>query len=330
MSTPAVLNPDTYLNHWTPENAFQIEVARNLYLAVLGDTANATKYPCGERFRTDSDRFFALCYVFLSAFAKRCCCMLSIWSSSFLFLRRVKAVYPDNNWIKRFFSVLWFINGGTEITVVLGVGASHAPGTLHCIDIQPAHYVIAGGLAPVVFDTLVFLAISYKIGTAYSTMDVRVSWGTLISGRALPRLSRAILQGGQQYYLITVGVYVILVILLGIPRIPPVYQNMFAFPSVSLTASMACRVYRNVKILDLDESTLLPLSDLDFARQEAAAAGKSTVDSTLGYASSSSSTRHRKTDVSTSGGGVGGLVLGRKSQGASDPVSEEWEIRNRA
>lgn len=36
MSFPVVLNPDSYLNHWSPENAFQIEVARNLYLAVLG------------------------------------------------------------------------------------------------------------------------------------------------------------------------------------------------------------------------------------------------------------------------------------------------------
>lgn len=127
--------------------------------------------------------------------------MLSIWSSSYLFLRRVNAVYQDNKWIKCFFSVLWFIGGGTELTVALGVRASHAPGTLYCIDVQPAHYVIAGGLAPVVFDTLVFLAISYKIGTTFSTVDARVSWGALISGKALPRLSRAILQGGQQYYL---------------------------------------------------------------------------------------------------------------------------------
>lgn len=36
MSDSPFLNPDTYLNHWTPDNAFQVEVARNLYLAVLG------------------------------------------------------------------------------------------------------------------------------------------------------------------------------------------------------------------------------------------------------------------------------------------------------
>jgi hypothetical protein len=127
--------------------------------------------------------------------------MLSIWSSSFLFLRRMEAVYPNNKWIKYFFSALWFINGGIEITVVLGVRAVHAPGTLYCIDAQPEPYVLGGGLAPVVFDTLVFLAISYKIMATHSTLDAKVSLRTLISGKALPRLSRAILQGGQQYYL---------------------------------------------------------------------------------------------------------------------------------
>lgn len=127
--------------------------------------------------------------------------MLSIWSSSFLFLRRVQAVYSHNCWVKRIFFALWVVDGGLEVTVPLGVRAVHIPGTTYCIDSQPEHYVIAGGLAPVVFDTLVFLAISYKIGTSRNTNDARVSWSTLISGKALPRLSRAILQGGQQYYL---------------------------------------------------------------------------------------------------------------------------------
>jgi hypothetical protein len=67
---------------------------------------------------------------------------------------------------------------------------------------------------------------------------------------------------------ITTGVYIILVILLGLPTIPPIYRNMFAFPSVSLTASMACRVYRNIKLLDLSDKTFaLPVSDIHFARE---------------------------------------------------------------
>lgn len=130
-----------------------------------------------------------------------CCCILSISSSSFLFLRRVQAVYADNCWVKRAFFALWLADGGLEFTVPIGVRASHIPGTKYCIDSEPKHYVIAGGIIPVIFDTFVFLAISYKIGTSHSAQDARVSWSTLVSGKALPRLSRAILQGGQQYYL---------------------------------------------------------------------------------------------------------------------------------
>lgn len=31
-----ILNPDTYLNHFTPDEAKQFEVSRNVYIAVLG------------------------------------------------------------------------------------------------------------------------------------------------------------------------------------------------------------------------------------------------------------------------------------------------------
>ncbi|KAF9449863.1 hypothetical protein P691DRAFT_811553 [Macrolepiota fuliginosa MF-IS2] len=41
---------------------------------------------------------------------------------------------------------------------------------------------------------------------------------------------------------------------------------MVALPAVSLTASMACRVYRNIKLFDVsEEMSPLPVSDLNFA-----------------------------------------------------------------
>ncbi|KAF9449859.1 hypothetical protein P691DRAFT_811547 [Macrolepiota fuliginosa MF-IS2] len=294
MST-GILNPDNYLSYLSPADAFQFEVARNLYLAVLGatiwdiliyipDDLKILRMQRGIRVVNVcfvTSRLFALCYVLLSALGKTipvdncnsifigvgCCCVVSVFSSSFLFLRRVQAVYANNCWVRRFFFVLWLIEGGLVTTVPIGVRAAHIPGTKYCIDSQPGHYVIAGGILPLVFDTFVFLAISLKVGRSHSIQDARVSWNTLVSGRALPRLSRAILQGGQQYYLITSGVYLILVILLGLPSIPPIYRNMLAFPSVSLSASMACRVYRNIKLLDIsEEMSPLPVSDLNFAR----------------------------------------------------------------
>lgn len=293
MKTP-ILNPNNYLSNLTPADAFEFEVARNLYVAVLGATIwDILIYiPDDIRIlRTQrsiravsvcfvTSRLFALCYIFLSVFAKTapldncnpmfiaigCCSIFSILSSSFLFLRRVQAVWAGNQWVISISTVLWVLDWGSEVVVPTGVRAAHIPNTRYCIDSRLKPYVLLGGIFPVVFDTFVFLAISYKIIIMHSTLDVRISWNTLVSGKALPRLSRAILKGGQQYYLINIGIYIIVLILLGLPSVPPVYQNMFAFPSVSLSASMACRVYRNIKLFDLDGETLrLPISDIKFS-----------------------------------------------------------------
>ena len=130
-----------------------------------------------------------------------CCCILSISSSSFLFLRRVQAVWAGNQWISRISTVLWVFDWGSEFTIPTGVRAIHIPFTKHCIDSQLQPYVLASVIFPLVFDTFVFLAISYKVIIMHSNIDANVSWNTIVSGKALPRLSRAILKGGQQYYL---------------------------------------------------------------------------------------------------------------------------------
>ncbi|KAF9440965.1 hypothetical protein P691DRAFT_800662 [Macrolepiota fuliginosa MF-IS2] len=187
-----------------------------------------------------------------------CFCILSISSSSFLFLRRVQAVYADNRWVQWFFFILWLVYCGLEFTVPIG--------TRHCIDSETSHYVLAGAFSPIIFDTLVFLAISFKVGSSHTTQDTRVTRDTLVSGKALPRLSRAVLQGGQQYYLITAGsVSVIPGVILCLPSTSPMYRNMFAYPEVALAASMAYRVYRNIKLFDRKvELSQLPVSSLHF------------------------------------------------------------------
>jgi hypothetical protein len=66
---------------------------------------------------------------------------------------------------------------------------------------------------------------------------------------------------------------------------------------------MACRVYRNIKLLDLEDITLHPLSDLNFAVPEPAL--NSTSDNTR-Y--STSSARIQRVDVSNP---VDVLTLGK-------------------
>jgi hypothetical protein len=72
------------------------------------------------------------------------------------------------------------------------------PGTGYYMDSGIHPYVALSFLCGLIFDSSVFMAISYKLAFMHAPAD---GWKTLVSGKALPRLSRAVLQGGQQYYL---------------------------------------------------------------------------------------------------------------------------------
>lgn len=117
-------------------------------------------------------------------------------TTSFLFLRRVQAVYLGNRFI---YWLFWFLWLGSSVLIVLlipGTHSHHIPGTRHCIVYEVERYVATSSFMPAVFDTLVFFAISYKIAFQLDT-----GWRALVSWNAFPTLSRVVLQGGQKYYL---------------------------------------------------------------------------------------------------------------------------------
>lgn len=128
-------------------------------------------------------------------------CMLAFGCSSFLFLRRVQAVYADNKWIRWFFSIFWLVYTGCEIPVPFITEPITIPGTRYYQNSGIRPIIALSTFAGVLFDSSVFLAISYKIASSHSLPDEQIGWTSLVSGRSLPRLSRAVLQGGQQYYL---------------------------------------------------------------------------------------------------------------------------------
>jgi hypothetical protein len=126
------------------------------------------------------------------------------------------------------------------------------------------------GFAPIVInavnDTLVFVAISYKI---VSNTAVGNGWRACVSSffRAdgLPILSKALLQGGQLYYLsftftfslprldiyffsATIGLSIVFAVMLIAPEVPAVYHSMLSVPNLALANAMACRVFRAVKL----------------------------------------------------------------------------------
>ncbi|KAF5353992.1 hypothetical protein D9756_007076 [Leucocoprinus leucothites] len=285
-------NPDVYLNHLPPEQATQFEASRNLCLAVLGATIWDILIYVPDDIRIVrrgpihvvtlcffTSRIFSLLFILLSvieqthtvancsgmAIAIGVMIVIGTSSTAFLFLQRVRAVYGDNRWVQIVFSFLWLATSGVMTVVIYSQQATHIPGTEYCFYSHVEQYMSAAAMMSGFYDTLVFFAISYKIASSHSNLDDGITWDTLISGRALPRLSRSILRGGQQYYLIIMCLNLPVGILIVIPQIPPIYKLILSFPFVPLTASMACRVFRNIKIEDMMREGQTVLSDVNFA-----------------------------------------------------------------
>ena len=127
--------------------------------------------------------------------------VLSSAASSYLFLKRAHAVYFKHKIVKYTFSFLWLVGVGTSCAVFFGSLHNwvEIADTKHCVRIQDVGALSIAFMDPMLFDTLIYIAVTYKILTTHQ-MGV-VGWKTLCCWTALPHFSRAVLQGSQQYYL---------------------------------------------------------------------------------------------------------------------------------
>lgn len=183
--------------------------------------------------------------------------------------------------------LLWM---GTCITMaftVVDAKTTHVPGTKYCAYTVANETLLANGVVFLGFDTFVFLAISHKIASSHLDVDVverGIKWRTVLWGRTLPRLSRVVIRGGQKYYLwvffkaleffslmlitplyrITLCLQVPVLVLTAMPSVSPNVKLMVTFPLGCLAASMACRVFRNLKMSDTqDQLSISPASCID-------------------------------------------------------------------
>lgn len=150
---------------------------------------------------------------------------LTTSSSTFLFLLRVVAVYNGSPYIVIPFSIIWL---SIVATGSLTAAATHGMAigkTRRCVLTGEDKYgvILAPLLIGTVFDTLVFLAISYRllkvsgfsfleppagagVGKNESSAKVLIwTWWAgfkeSMSGKNLPTFLRLVLRGGQKYYL---------------------------------------------------------------------------------------------------------------------------------
>ena len=85
--------------------------------------------------------------------------------------------------------------------VPIGSRAGSLGQTGWCINTKVAPYATAALFSRLLFDSCIFMGISYELATTQSLTGVAVTWSTIITGRAKSCIMRALLKGGQQYYL---------------------------------------------------------------------------------------------------------------------------------
>ncbi|KAJ3504167.1 hypothetical protein NLJ89_g8081 [Agrocybe chaxingu] len=173
---------------------------------------------------------------------------VAVASTALLFLIRVLAIFERSKPVRIFFCVMWLAVLAGVLAPSQGLAGDNIGPTKHCINVKIETYVGIAGIIPLVNDTLVFLAISWRLARiSYASNPLSGGVAAFFRGDYLPAFSRGLLQDGQIYYLTTVTTSLLTVIVFYFPLIPVVYRAMFAVPNAALMNIMACRVYRRTK-----------------------------------------------------------------------------------
>ncbi|KIK54011.1 hypothetical protein GYMLUDRAFT_264861 [Collybiopsis luxurians FD-317 M1] len=168
-----------------------------------------------------------------------------IAGSCVLFFLRARAIYRSQKYMVALFAFLWVSVLAACLTIPFGTSALNIGDTPYCINIFFKGFTAASVIVPTIYDTVIFLAISYKLMSNSRSLAPDQSFRDRILGTNLPGFSRAMLQNGQKYYLVTL-LSNLATILLAYAPVDPAYRNVLALPNTMLTNVMACYVYRKM------------------------------------------------------------------------------------
>ncbi|KAF8166292.1 hypothetical protein K438DRAFT_1984337 [Mycena galopus ATCC 62051] len=268
-------NPMTPLAFIPPETANQIQLTIYVYVGTLGAyiwdilcnlhndysllTAHRVSLATGVYFFS---RLWSLLYILGSTVydtypLKDCAALqklpmiayaIAVSANSLLFFLRARAIFDRNRIMVAAFFVLWLTVVGTAAatpTVIFGGNIGPTP---YCTTVSGKPYAGAIGITPLIHDTVVFLSISWRLlGNSSRGYGGRVNVRGFLTGEYLPRFSKAVLQDGQIYYLSSVAMNLLIVIMFYNQHVAQLYRTMFTVCNVLITNCMACLVFRNTK-----------------------------------------------------------------------------------
>ncbi|KAE9391430.1 hypothetical protein BT96DRAFT_925307 [Gymnopus androsaceus JB14] len=268
-------NPNTPLAFLAPDLANQFEVSRYLYAITLGaymwdiavNLSSDYKLLFKHRIRFPTiayyaSRVFTLAYIITSfvfqvGSVSNCnalqislgiCNTLAQSSTAMLFLLRALAVWKNNEYVRGMLCFAWLGLFGCVMVTPIGIRGAHIGTTMQCINVVAQVWEEAGPISAVIFDSIIFSSIAYRILTNGVMEDgARPRLQTFFGLRnTIPRLSAALLRGGQKYYLFAVSWNVVVIVLVGSQSLPPVYRVMCSIPATATQSAMACLVFRQI------------------------------------------------------------------------------------
>ncbi|KZP07903.1 hypothetical protein FIBSPDRAFT_1052717 [Athelia psychrophila] len=181
---------------------------------------------------------------------------VAIASTSFLFFIRVRAVYLQSRTITILFGALWVVT--TSVCIGFGAlavyGVERVPHTPHCNNTIGKYNFIPVTMT-FVHDTMVFLAISYRLATgAVTAGGWRSRVLSIVTGKGLFSLSRSLMKSGQLYYLATTVFFFVNLATMTSPS----NYNWLHYNRIRLclgfTNMMACFVFRGVALGQIEKT----------------------------------------------------------------------------
>jgi len=190
-------------------------------------------------------------------------------SGSLLFVARIIAVYDRSKVITAIFGTLWMLILGVSIAAPFSITMGHIGPTKFCIFKRVGRvgspFITFSILT--VFDTLVFVLITWRIGRVSLDPLAEKSWvscmSSILRGNGLPQFSQSVVRHGQKYFLSTVILNVAVIVMLLTPAVPSTLHTLFLIPAVAMQNALACRIYRET-LLDV---TSVRTQRMDLAQQ---------------------------------------------------------------
>ncbi|KZP15856.1 hypothetical protein FIBSPDRAFT_1047913 [Athelia psychrophila] len=199
------------------------------------------------------------------------CSTVSVVSTSFLFLLRVRAVYLNSKFITILFGTFWLVTALLNVLQATSLHGEIIPGTQMCTYLESEHFIIPSittFVAGFINDTLIFLAITFRLSTDARTDETwRSRFLSVVKGKGLYRLSRSLLISGQVYYLAVIIFFSANLVVMVSPSIPTVDHFLTITTLLGFTNMMACRVFRGVALGMMED---YPATGLSSTRIDAA------------------------------------------------------------